>query len=151
MVIVILCLCGWGGGVFGFDVLGDWGDCERYKRCVLLYVCVPYPGPCLCLGNPSYACCSNTGLSQPTAHWIWSWMNTFSILCLSVSLSHILCFSVFASLPWPQTFINHTNTHAHRHAPLFRPWIESWLGALCPTWYKGVDLHNQLFIHIIWL
>ena len=43
----------------------------------------------LCLSNPSYACCSNTGLSQPAAHWIWPWMNTFS-LCLSVCFTHCL-------------------------------------------------------------
>lgn len=62
-------------------------------------VCVQCPGLCLCLTNPSYTCCSYAGLSQPTAHWIVSWMNAFShSLCFWHSRFLSVCLSLFLPL-----------------------------------------------------
>lgn len=111
-------------------VLSDAGVLPVSSLGPCVCVCVQCPGLCLCLTNPSYTCCSYAGLSQPTAHWIVSWMNTFSpslcfwhshflSVCLSfflpLSLSCILCISLqeltLTSKPSSDFLQKHTRTH----------------------------------------
>lgn len=110
--------------------VGSMGVKKR-RRFPLCHVCVcpcrsafmALAGLCLCLANPSYACCSNTGLSQPAAHWKWPWMNTFSHF-LPVSQFHFLpvcnlthCFtpSLYQSLRWLSCLSHPTYLLLHIH------------------------------------
>lgn len=143
---ITLSLSGW-GGVGGF-VLVRCCVCEKEEVCVWLCLCVftsmqmcmhgsdrPVS---LCLANPSYACCSNAGLSQPAAHSIWPWMNTFCLslpVCLSVSLSLspwptalLLSLSLYKNSPWPQRicWLSCQPLYNCTHWTGFRPWIACW-------------------------
>lgn len=102
----IVILCSLGKVKWRVWIMVDVNGHVRKGGSVSFYVClcVLCPGLCPCLANLSYACCSNTGLCQPAAHWIWPWMNTFS-LCLSCrfhTLSFVPCLSLYKNSPWTE-------------------------------------------------